>query len=146
MQYASPKRLANLSMARPLKHQSLKIFQETIDQYFKDVEAKREIATVTGLAMALEMDRHTLLAYEGNKEFSTSIKKARAKIESVIEQRLLTGKPPIGLIFWLKNNAGWRDENTTRHEGQITHGFVALPPLKAKVIEPISVKNIENPA
>lgn len=129
---------------RPKKYKDLILFDEKIETFFDTCKETKKIPTLTGLAIQLGMDRSTLLEYSREERFSPSIKKARARIEEVIEDRLINGKPPIGLIFWLKNNAGWKDVQETKHSGNVTHGFVALPPLKEKT--PIPVKTIEGTA
>lgn len=72
--------------------------------------------------LALELgfcDRHGLMEYEGYElEFSTTVKKARAKIE-VHRQRLLVNRDTFtpGVIFDLKNNHGWKDATQQEHSG-----------------------------
>ena len=65
--------------------------------------------TITGLALALDTSRETLLDYEERPEFSDTIKKAKDKCENFIEHRLF-GNNPTGSIFNLKNNYGWKDK------------------------------------
>lgn len=135
-------------IGRPLKFTTVNELQKAIDKYFaslyepafdmwgnpiknKDtgepILRKTMVATVTGLAIALETSRETLLDYEKgihdgrnlNKEqkgenkqiadFSGTIKKAKLKIYSDTEQQLYKGKAT-GAIFSLKNNYGWVDK------------------------------------
>src|SRR5690606_9482293 len=62
--------------------------------------------TVTGLAVALDTTRETLLDYENKPEnaaFSDTIKKAKQRIQQYAEDYLFSGKNPTGAIFNLKN-------------------------------------------
>jgi len=66
--------------------------------------------TVTGLAIALGMTRRTLIDYDGKTPaFSHTVKKAKARVEAYVEQRLYYANA-VGSIFNLKNNFGWADK------------------------------------
>ena len=65
--------------------------------------------TVTGMALALDLTRQSLLDYQEKDLFLDTIKKAKTRIESSIEQRLFYNNPT-GSIFNLKNNFGWKDK------------------------------------
>ncbi len=68
--------------------------------------------TVTGLAVALDTSRETLLDYEKNPEnaaFSDTIKAAKQIIHNYAEEYLFNGKNATGAIFNLKNNWGYVD-------------------------------------
>jgi hypothetical protein len=100
---------------RPRKWTDLELFQERVNQYFAECDAKNETYTVTGLAMALNLARENLLRYEDERPgYSEVVKKAREKIQKGIEAAIIeggkAGKNVVGLIFWLKNNAAWSDE------------------------------------
>ncbi len=101
---------------------------------FKIVQApsltKQRPYTVSGLAYFLHTNRTTLLDYEKLaettpedlplnlrarsdaelKEYTHSIREAKARCEGYTEERLMTGHPA-GPIFSLKNNfANWKDQ------------------------------------
>lgn len=96
---------------RPLKFESAKQMQELIDAYFKYCDENNEIYTVTGLAMALDTDRITLIRYSSKDEFCNTIKKAKQKIENQMVNRALTGVyNPTVSIFLMKNNFGYEDK------------------------------------
>ena len=97
-------------MARPNKFKSVEEMQIAIDNYFKDCDANERPYTISGLAYALDTTRRTLLDYEENDEFSHTIKKAKAKIEQFVEERLFMGSNTAGVIFNLKNNYNWKDK------------------------------------
>lgn len=123
---------------RPLSFKSPEELQKKIDLYFwavrennKDVKLldytpeQKEILdvitdvipTVTGLAIALGVDRRTITNYEDRDEYFPTIKKAKVRIENAVEQRLYLSHPA-GSIFNLKNNFGWEDRST--QDGNLT--------------------------
>lgn len=87
--------------------------------------------TITGLAVALDTTRETLLDYENkpeNADFSDTIKKAKAFIHAYTEQYLYDGKNQTSGIFVMKNNFGWVDRtetDLTTKGGKIEAGVVA---------------------
>lgn len=124
---------------RPLKFKTPKIMQERIDWYFEAIKINKQEnpdlsnldkdfvkflkditdtnPTVTGLALALDTDRTTLINYENRDEFFDTVKKAKLRVENALEQRLY-GASPVGTIFNLKNNFSWEDTQT--HDGGIS--------------------------
>lgn len=98
-------------MGRPKLFTSPDEMQKQIDLYFQDADKKGDPYTMSGLALALGMDRHTILSYGKNDDFYATVKRARDRVNAELEKRLLkSGQPTIGLIFALKNNAGWQDK------------------------------------
>lgn len=126
-------------VGRPLKFESVKALQQKIEAYFEScyeevwreiehedgtVEWKRKYDhkgepltrqvkpyTLSGLAVFLECDRKTLLNYSNREEYFPTIKAAKTKVESYVEEQLLSGSPAAGPIFNLKNNFDeWKDK------------------------------------
>jgi len=91
---------------RPLKFQSVEEMDKLIQEYFKNT--KEEELTITGLALALDTDRKTLINYENRDEFFNTIKKAKTRIENSYEKSLRKNGRT-GDIFALKN-FGWQDK------------------------------------
>jgi len=85
--------------------------------------------TITGLALALDTSRETLLEYEEREEFVDTIKKAKDRCHNYVENSLLTSNPT-GAIFNLKNNYGWRDKT----EQDLTTGGDKIQPLLVKFL------------
>lgn len=104
---------------RPRKYKTEEELQTAIDRYFDGYDRKELPYTVTGLAVALGLDRKGLIEYGGRPEFSNTIKKAKAKVEEFLERRLLSAGCVTGVIFNLKNNFGWKDKNETNITGDI---------------------------
>jgi len=99
-----------MARGRPRKYKSAKEMQDRIDQYFAECDEQGRPYTITGLALALGMDRQRLLNYSADDEFYDTIKKAKVKCECYAEERLFQGGNVAGVIFNLKNNYGWRDK------------------------------------
>ena len=64
---------------------------------------------MAGLAYSLGIDRITLLNYSKNEQYFSTVKKAREKVQTDVERRLMEGQPT-GAIFNLKNNFGYVDQ------------------------------------
>lgn len=98
---------------RPLKYKTVEELQKKIDEYFKKCDSEKRPYTVTGLALALNVDRVTLLNYSNrDEEFFNTIKKAKGRIEAQLEEHLVDNYSgnTTGIIFNLKNNYGWKDK------------------------------------
>lgn len=107
----TPEEETKIQEGRPRLYKTPEEMQKLIDLYFQDCEAKEIPLTMSGLAYSLGMDRKTLLNYSHRDEFLLTLKRARERIELEYEQRLIkSGTPTVGLIFALKNNAGWQDK------------------------------------
>jgi hypothetical protein len=112
---------------RPLKFKTAKALQEKIDAFFEDCEKKQKPLTITGLALALDTTRETLLEYEGEVEgrekkdpaYADTIKKAKLMCQNFAEQFLFSGRQVAGAIFNLKNNYGWKDKQELEHSGDL---------------------------
>ena len=124
---------------RPPKYTKAEEMQHKIDEYFascftasrdehgrilRDYDGKiimKQIRpfTITGLALALDMDRRSLVNYSEKEEFFPTIKKARLKIENYLEESLISGGNSTGVIFNLKNNYGWKDKQEIEHTGTL---------------------------
>lgn len=115
-------------------HTEMRRVESGTDQQGRTIFADREVMTeqkpytISGLAIALDTNRETLLDYESGKHdekagdfegadrrFSDAVKAAKVRVQSDVEERLLSGMPSTGMIFWLKNNAGWRDRQEVDH-------------------------------
>lgn len=95
-----------MPVGQPLKFKSVTELQQKIDEYF---ELEGEQPTITGLALHLDTNRQTLINYENKDGYIDTIKKAKMRVEKVMEQKLY-GHNVTGMIFNLKNNFGWKDK------------------------------------
>jgi hypothetical protein len=89
---------------------------KTYDEIFVKRMSRQIPYTITGLAVALDTSRETLLNYEDREEFFDTIKRAKEKIHAFVEARLFENNAT-GPIFNLKNNFGWRDKTETEVTG-----------------------------
>lgn len=96
---------------RPLKFETLKDLEDKISAYFES-EPETEW-TITGLALALDTSRETLMNYEERPEYFDAIKKAKERVHNAYEKDLRR-KGRSGDIFALKN-FGWSDRQEVDH-------------------------------
>lgn len=102
------------NVGRPLKFRSKEELQQKIDEYFESCLEQNKPYTVTGLALALDTTRRTLLDYEQrNDDFSHTIKKAKLICENFAEEQLFTNKHTAGVIFNMVNNYNWKNKQDT---------------------------------
>ena len=95
-------------VGRPPKWNTPEELQAEIDKYFEHCSEEKIPLTITGLALALDTTRETLMDYQNNDEFSYTVKKAKLMIENAYEHRLIQNGRA-GDIFALKN-FGWKDK------------------------------------
>ena len=109
---------------RPFKFTDPDKLDSQIEDFFEWCNKNKKIPTVTGLAVHLDTDRHTLLNYGNSLEDAaydkldydvkvrliTSIKRAKQRVESEYEQALFNKNSAVGAIFTLKNNYKWVDK------------------------------------
>lgn len=105
-------------MARPLIFETPEDLSEAIKEYFET----NDRPTLAGLAYALNIDRQTLYNYGKRDEFFDIIKRARDKVASVYEERLVYENSPTGVIFALKN-MGWQDKKEVESTNKTEHSF-----------------------
>lgn len=94
---------------RPLKFTTVEDMQAQIDAYFLATPPTQ--LTITGLALALDTSRETLINYEERTEYFDTVKRAKDRIENAYELSLRT-RGSAGDIFGLKN-FGWKDKIET---------------------------------
>lgn len=101
---------------RPPKWTSPEELQKEIDAYFDEIKANEDIPAISELAYFLEVDRSTIVNYGKKDEFFHTIKRARQRVEIMLEKSLQTNSVT-GTIFNLKNNFGWKDKTETELSG-----------------------------
>ena len=99
-----------MERGRPMKFKSPQEIEKLADEYFKMCDEKGKPYTITGLAIALDTDRQTLINYEAKEEYFDTIKKIKLIVENYAEEKLFNGSNTAGVIFNLKNNYGWVDK------------------------------------
>jgi|TARA_R110000851_G_scaffold59523_2_gene137743 hypothetical protein len=128
---------------QPKKFNSVDEVIAIMDKYFNDQDVDKMTPsawfmngeelefrpTMSGLAMALNVSRQTLVNYSYKEEYFDTIRKARDIVQTTLEQRLY-GNNVTGLIFNLKNNFGWADKSDvaiTSPDGSMTPKFTFNP-------------------
>lgn len=94
---------------RPRLYTSNEQMEKDIDNYFDTCDKEQRPYTMSGLALALHMDRKSLINYSNREEFFHTIKNARQKVEQQLEEHLYRIGNNSGIIFNLKNNFSWKD-------------------------------------
>lgn len=130
---------------RPKAYATPEDMQIVIDAYFEDCdnnlfagEPKPTPYTLEGLAVALDMDRHTLLTYgkePSHSDFHATVKKAKDKVLANLAERGLNNyNNPAITIFLLKNNYGYADrtEQEVTSNNITTVMFDSTPGIKTK--------------
>ena len=81
--------------------------------------------TVSGLALALGFScRRDLNAYQGKKEFCTTITRAKAQCEAYAEERLFDRDGTNGAQFSLRCNFGWNEKPAEAPPPPTDDGFL----------------------
>lgn len=122
---------------RPLKYETPEQMQIEIDKYFDSIDAhnKKMITqqtltlmrpyTITGLALAIDLTRQGLIEYsDKSDEFSDTVGKAKGRVELFNEEQLYRSSQVTGVIFNLKNNFRWKDEQERKHSGTVALGAI----------------------
>lgn len=95
------------------------IIIDTIKGYFNKCILTTTIPTTSGMAASLNTTRKQLKEYSNkNTRVAIAIRKGYQAISAFAEEGLLSGKPPQGLVFWLKNNDDWVDAHEVKHDNK----------------------------
>lgn len=92
---------------KPLKFKTAQELQNKINAYFKECKLKEIPLSITGLALALDTNRQTLINYQDKDGYKNIVDRAKLMIENAYEIRLIENGRS-GDIFALKN-FGWTD-------------------------------------
>jgi hypothetical protein len=103
---------------RPPEYETPEEMQVAIDEYFDNLCDTKP--TITGMVYSLGFCERTALDYylKEKPAFCHTIKRAKMRIEEFLETELLRPAGVTGLIFNLKNNFGWKDEQKFEHTGK----------------------------
>lgn len=121
--------LPHMAAGRPLKFPDVATLETCIELYFANTPELEW--TITGLAIALDTSRETLMDYERGEgaraEFSDTVKRSKLKVEHAYEKRNIR-RGNAGDIFALKQ-FGWTDKREVDHtsKGERITGFNFVP-------------------
>ena len=119
----------NIPLGRIPKFETPEQLDTMMAQYFEEVKNNKEHPTLTGLALALGIDRKTLMNYSSKDDFLPIINKAKELILKYTEQMLIDkSKFTPWQIFYLKNN--FKEDYQDRIEVKNEHsGSISLVEL-----------------
>mgnify|MGYP001372000053 CR=1 FL=1 len=106
-------------VGRPLQYDDPLLMEAKMDQYFDQCDVDGRPYTVPGLCYALGfVDRNALSEYAKRPRFSSTVKKARLKIEQQRAEKLVQpGQNTGGIIFDLVNNFDYVNPSHVKHSG-----------------------------
>ena len=151
---------------RPRKWNSPNKMQEAIDEYFTkcegtllvDVETNQPVftkngqpiyinrkpPTVTGLALHLGFAAtQSLFDYAKDERFSAIISRAKLRIESYLEERLMDRDGQRGAEFNLRCNYGWTDKREININTDDNTGVIFMVPVKEEPEEQKEEENVQ---
>ena len=102
-------------VGRPLKIESPKQMEKILNEYFETIDEEK--ITITGLCLALDLDKTTFYDYEKREGYADIVRKARMIVENSYEMSLRKNGRT-GDIFALKN-FGWRDTVEVKNDNDI---------------------------
>lgn len=103
-------------VGRPLKIETPEQMAKIINDYFENI-AENKI-TITGLCLALGLDKSTFYDYEKREGYKEIVNRARLIVENSYEISLRENGRT-GDIFALKN-FGWRDSVEVKNENELS--------------------------
>lgn len=100
---------------RPRFYDDPIFFEERVNQYFDFCEANGKPPVIASLCLHLGFsDRNSFARYEEYEGFSSTVKRAKLRIEAARNEMLFNrDHATAGVIFDLKNNHGWTDRVET---------------------------------
>lgn len=110
-------------MGRPRLYQDPELFAAKADEYFATCENK---PTLAGLCLHMGFsDKESFSNYATyGDDFSRTVKKAQMRIELDRHERLIDkNRFTPGVIFDLKNNHGWKDQQDLNLSATVTVQF-----------------------
>lgn len=98
-------------VGKPRAFATPEALQAACDEYFDKMDKEKRPYTIAGLALHLDIDRKTLVNYSRLDEYFPTVKKARARVASWMEEQALTNQiNPTMSIFLMKNNFGYTND------------------------------------
>lgn len=106
-------------VGQPLKYKSKSALRKAVVKYFNKCEEEKRPPTLSGLALALKVDRKTILNYSKRDKYFPTIQNAKLICEAYAEEQLFRGSGPVaGVMFSLKNNFdSWKEKSEVKVSG-----------------------------
>lgn len=109
-------------VGRPLKIKSPEQMKKILNEYFEKTEEDK--ITITGICLALDIDKNNFYDYEKREGYSEIVKRARLIVENSYEISLRKNGRT-GDIFALKN-FGWVDKQEVDSSVNINNPFANM--------------------
>ena len=122
--------------AQIYKEKDLPIMAQKIQEYFDMCDEEERPYTMSGLANQLGISKETLCEYQNKEMFGNLIKRAKQVIEQSLEEQLYRLGNNSGIIFNLKNNYGWKDQQEIK-----TTNEVNISPLESAMEKLVESNN-----
>lgn len=103
-------------VGRPLKIESPEQMEKILNEYFEKTDENK--ITLTGICLALDLDKNNFYEYEKREGYEKIVKRARMIVENSYEMSLRENGRT-GDIFALKN-FGWRDKMEVENNTELT--------------------------
>jgi hypothetical protein len=117
------------------------VVAKRLDKYFELCKKAKKVPSLTGLALYLGTTRMALTEYSKTDEYGDLVIQAKLRCENVLEERMINGTPPTGIIFILKNNYGWKDKVEV---DQTINGTISLASLFDQASKVRQLQNTSN--
>ena len=103
-------------VGRPLKIESPEQMEKILNEYFETTPENK--ITLTGICLALDLDKNNFYEYEKREGYEKIVKRARMIVENSYEMSLRENGRT-GDIFALKN-FGWRDKMEVENNNELS--------------------------
>lgn len=84
-----------------------------------------EPPTLSGLCLYLGIDKECFRKYGQDREFADVVKRAMQRLENYLERELFRQKQIQGIMFSLKSNYGWEDDESPGGEEEVISSYSA---------------------
>jgi hypothetical protein len=107
-------------------------------------EVRTRPYTITGLCIALGIERRTLLGYKRRDPFFRTYARLKQKCMEYAEEQLFIGKNPHGAMFYLQNNSSYSRESKhfIEQKTEHKHQMIDAPQMPQTVEQWIEQKQI----
>lgn len=121
-------------VGRPRRYPTHEAFEAKTEEYFQSEEGQT-FPTLSGLCLFMGFaDKQSFSNYETyGEDFSLTVNKARLRIEAHRHKMLIDRNSfTPGIIFDLKNNHGWKDQQQLEHSGSVSVQFSTVYEQRTK--------------
>lgn len=117
--------------------QASKIYRQPVNQNGEPVEIEEYIIqpTISGICTELEISKQTWSRYSKMKGYAETVERARLRVETYLQDRLMEKNSARGAQFSLQYNFGWNDKPPAEEnlsENNIASAVEDMP-LKDKI-------------